>query len=67
MIYGALGSYGASPMGSIGTYVHAVWYLLDSYGFMGLRCGTYGVIYGACGMIYGDLKCSRGCGPIAMG
>ena len=42
----AMLSYGISPMGSVGTYVPAVWDLWDSYRSMGLRCGIYGVIYG---------------------
>ena len=46
MIYGAMGSYGTSPMGSMGAYVLAVWDLWDLYGSMGLRCGKCGVIYG---------------------
>ena len=60
---------------SVGIYGTAVWALWGSLGSMGLRCGTYRVLYGdnlwgpmgTYGMIYGDLKCARGCGPIAMG
>ena len=46
MLYGAMGSYGSSPMGSTGTYAPPVLDVWDSYGSMGLQCGTYGVIYG---------------------
>ena len=42
----AMLSYGISPMGSMGSHVPAVWDLWDLYRSMGLRCGTYGVIYG---------------------
>ena len=41
-----LWGYGVLWHQSYGIYVPAVLDLWDSYGSMGLRCGTYGVIYG---------------------
>ena len=47
-IYGDLCFCGLEPMGFTGVYVIAVWDLWDSYGSMGLRCGTYGILMGLC-------------------
>ena len=54
MIYGAMGSYGTSSMGFMGTYVLAVWDSWDLWEPMGFRLRTYGIRRGLwdCGVAY---------------